>query len=100
MPDPNIHEIEDEGKVAGPERIVAIEGMGQRHWTEGEHMPAMPGIFREVYVRADIHDEAVRKMGRLLLAAEVARAVIDELNALGPHYRSIPILDAAIAECE
>ena len=39
-----------------PKRIVAIEGMGQRHWTEGEYMPAMPGISHAVYVRADIAD--------------------------------------------
>ena len=81
---------------------------GVRAWSE-KGPPKTHTLMEAPYVRADIHDEAVRQRGRLLEAAKALQAVIigpvnDSFMARDLHANETKraYLEAsdAIAECE
>ena len=88
MPDQNIHETDDQGKPPPREKRFA------------DLIPGAPGegyVERSTrYVRADIHEETLRKMGIIVLGL---RECLFVMPAMG-GYAAVEAARAAIAECE
>ena len=76
----------------GPKRVTIVEGMGQKHWQTGA-VPALPGIWSEEYVRADIVDE-------MLEALEAIVADAEYLALVGDNHACRMAAKAAIAKAK